>query len=140
MPPVHGECDAEIKNRAFSNVVTDPQFSAIGLVLMAILARLNRIICAQSLDESHTPDRALEPRVDEDLGEAVTRDVREDQSQGMNTVSDDANSKILGVAAYGEGIKQLVEVPLASRMPSLKPKRKKRKTGNAIDDLFNTIL
>lgn len=122
---------AETKeNSAFSNVIADPQFSAIGLVLMAILARINRIIIARvdDAEEPHTPDdTALELPADEDLGEAVTRDVREDDGQRVDTVSDEVTPKPVGLATYNRGAS---------------PPRSKRRRGpaNAIDDLFGTVI
>ncbi|KAI9785017.1 MAG: hypothetical protein M1839_001214 [Geoglossum umbratile] len=126
--------------RAFSNVVADSQFSAIGLVLVAILARVNRIIRAHGADaEPHAPalSTAFELRVDEDFGEAVARgDVQGDGGPG---VGEESSGRVdlattCGVASPG------VEEPAASGASTPKPKRKKRKTGNAIDDLFSTIL
>jgi hypothetical protein len=92
---------------------------------MAILARINRIIRVDA--EPHTPDMALElVPADEDLGEAVTREVREDDSRGMNTVSDEAVFKPIGMATH-------------KRATPLRSKRR-RGVANAIDDLFSTIL
>jgi hypothetical protein len=103
----------------------------MGLVLMAILARVNRIIGAQRPDaEPHTPEVALELRPDEDLGEAVARG---DGGRGVDVVSDEAVSERMGVVSVAEG-------PVGSGMSPPKPKRKKRKAANAIDDLFSAIL
>ncbi|KAI9761194.1 MAG: hypothetical protein M1840_001994 [Geoglossum simile] len=126
----------ETKNRAFSNVVADSQFSAIGLVLMAILARVNRIICARDVDaESDNPGVVLEWRADEDLGEAVARDdggqgIANRDLQGSGDVGGESPSH-MGVAAAGA---------MARGVSTPKTKRKRHKTTNAIDDLFSAIL
>lgn len=71
-------------NRAFSTVVADTQFSALGVVLIAQLARLSKVIGAEryfpakDAEDSMLPVEKVKsvnvtgPR--EDLGEVVTRD------------------------------------------------------------------
>jgi hypothetical protein len=117
---------------------------------MAILARVNRIIGAQDADmESHVPGAVLESRVDEDFGEAVTRDdVPRDDGKGMvnrDLRSDrdlgGESSGQMGRAAYEEVVAPGAEaVAMASEASTPKTKRKRHKTANAIDDLFRAIL
>ncbi|KAH0565790.1 hypothetical protein GP486_000809 [Trichoglossum hirsutum] len=117
--------DAETENSAFSNIIADTQFSAMGLVLMAILARINRVIHADA--EPRTQDVALELPTDEDLGEAVVREVREDDGQRVDAVSDGASFEPVGVATDNRG----ASTPRSKR---------RRGKSNAIDDLFSAIL
>ena len=116
---------------------------------MAILARVNRILCAWGVSaKPHIPGIVLESRLDEDLGEAVARDdVQQDDGRGVvdHGLRDGENLGSGSSGRMGLAAREAVTVPgaelaMAGGMSTPKSKRKRHKTANAIDDLFSAIL
>ena len=147
--------------RPFTQVVTETQFSTLGLVLIAELARLRKIIGT----EAHKIDRGFElaskgyhlvpsnvtSSLIEDLGEAIERRPSGDRytkqiqahqiaagalvaSSGTNgTTSKDIKFvNIDGKIALCEGKSSVTSRPKPA-------KSKKSKAGNIIDDLFSAL-
>lgn len=124
---------------AFSTVVADNQFSALGVVLLAVLARLSKItgISHQKMEPATTKSRMTVAK--EDLGERIRRI---DNAPLAPVKISHADSKVSRVskekpteksAEYTESTEDGV-----SKTTSKKKKKKKKK--NAIDDLFSGLF
>ncbi|KAL4871960.1 hypothetical protein BDV12DRAFT_3796 [Aspergillus spectabilis] len=124
---------------AFSVVVADVQFSALGTVLFATLARLSKSTRIDKELKSRSridtwPANATSSRMgisngNEDVGEALTRDeeapnllIPETQQTMTATTRKSSATKVLDTAK------------------PKKKKKKKKKKKNAIDDLFDGLL
>ncbi|CAP80097.1 Pc12g04700 [Penicillium rubens Wisconsin 54-1255] len=123
---------------AFSTVVADNQFSALGVVLLAVLARLSKItgISHQKMEPATTKSRMTVAK--EDLGERIRRI---DNAPLAPVKISHADSKVSRVskekpteksAEYTESTEDGV-----SKTTSKKKKKKKK---NAIDDLFSGLF
>ena len=150
--------------RAFSTLVADSQFSTLGVVLLAILARVGRlvglpeplaapvlkpgqiakVVLATSLKETGDDRGELVPRVygSEDVGEVISREVAEKMSKGedrdLGKVVDGQLDDVGDAAVSHESRKEARrhEVAEADLAIGMERKKKRRKKGNAIDDLF----
>lgn len=110
---------ANLLSRAFATVVADNQFSTLGIVLLAALARLSKVtgISHQMKQPASLPKKATPGVAKEDLGERIRR---VDVPRPANVLSD----------------------PKASEGPkdgALKTSTRKKKK-NAIDDLFSGLF
>ncbi|KAJ5612391.1 hypothetical protein N7510_005585 [Penicillium lagena] len=119
---------------AFSTVVADNQFSALGIVLMATLARLVKAAginlgrpTATRMKKNLQKSTSITPV--EDLGERIRRG---GDNQGQAKGRAPCDSKIDGQGDSAES----TDGP--TRKTKTKTKTKKRK--NAIDDLFSSLL
>jgi ribonuclease MRP protein subunit RMP1 len=145
-------------NRAFSTLVADNQYAALGLLLIGILARLRSVLKVLGkelgieieMEEIESPAlveekevKAPQNDVGDDFGEVVSRTaatVEED-----NVLGED-DQEIPVVRKKKEGKKKRKEVEEAQKgkevmdsTPSKRPK-KKRKKGDAFDDLFSGLV
>ncbi|KAJ5504678.1 hypothetical protein N7463_007552 [Penicillium fimorum] len=133
---------------AFSTVVADNQFSTLGIVLLATLARLSKItgishqlkVQPVATKSNHTPVVAKE-----DLGERIrriddaplTRPVKVLQSESM------VSSKVLKVPKVSKVSNVSKEKKTTEKLTEdgvSKPTLKKKKKKNAIDDLFSGLF
>lgn len=132
----------------FSQIVTDARFAVLGLVLIAVLAQACHIVGLSSgCDDAKVAEaeEALqelvessnEPKIqsltnpitsEEDVGEIVDR----------ATATDEA-SQVTEVPPQAVGNFQADTTRSSRSAASLTPARKRRKTGNAIDDLFSSL-
>jgi ribonuclease MRP protein subunit RMP1 len=147
-----------MKCRAFSTLVADNQYAALGLLLIGILARLRTVLevlgkelgIEIEIEEIESPAlveekevKAPQNDVSDDFGEVVSRTavtVEEDNVLG----EDDQESPV--VSKKKDGKKKRKEVEEAQKgkeamdsTPSKRPK-KKRKKGDAFDDLFSGLV
>lgn len=133
---------------AFSTVVADGQFSTLGTVLLAALAQTKRVIMPLPLRPRREPSvqqkKALpltaEMHVDDmdsDLGVPIRRavePVKEKEVLSTPSISVKKSSKRSSDAEDRE------TPPLAKDTAKVKKsKSKKKKSGNAIDDIFGAL-
>ena len=153
---------ANQSNRAFSQVVADPQFAPLGLVLLATLARVNALLVLPQ-DEKVTSGRrkgllvAAEPpsrRMDEsseDLGSHVARATMDDlpvdvnlaelgslesQAQPASFPEPDPVIERDGMSSRQKTESDALEVTLARK----ERKKKRKRPKDEIDDLFAGLL
>lgn len=152
-------------NRAFSTVVADTQFSALGVVLIAALARIGKICGlpkakATTVDSHHsvsagTGSEPIENHVgggtagsrglSEDMGKVVQRNaVREDQrshsSEEVGRVSAPLNMMhALEHQCKAPKVQKTTMKEREESSSSARPVKRRKKT-NAIDDLFGGLL
>lgn len=137
------ESTADINIRSFGAVVADQQFAALGLMLMGTLARLNKIMISLQRELEVVAPKAIEEidSMAEEIGELVMRppgekislqlDLESDGPPKMEKTKSEKNSE---KAARTSSVLSLTDDT------PLKPSKKKRKKGNAINDLFSSIL
>lgn len=120
---------------AFSTVVADNQFSALGIVLMATLARLVKAVginlgrpTAARMKKSLQKTTTI--ALVEDLGERVRRG---DDNQGQATGRASSDPRI-------DGQSESAESTAGPTKKTTKTKTKTKKRKNAIDDLFSGLL
>ena len=145
--------------RSFTQLVQDNQFCTLGLVLLAELARIRQMLGAQSIKKDLSEPAAQDPSLGaaarplpqvEEIGEAVERDFRIKLSpvppltQGRSialsrtTDGEQANTRDASCSTLATDVadKRLEKV---SPSKSQSAKRKRRKGGNVIDDLFRGL-
>ncbi|KKK25066.1 hypothetical protein ARAM_003138 [Aspergillus rambellii] len=130
---------------AFSVVVADSQFSTLGTVLIATLARLSRITgvnkelnfreAVETAPENTSTFHIETPKAQEDLGEALAR-------EGENTSDPlpDPQKTITPSLLLVETRKATAKKSRVTEDVVIKPKKKKSKKKNAIDDLFDGLM
>ncbi|KAI9810955.1 MAG: hypothetical protein M1827_005686 [Pycnora praestabilis] len=138
-------------HRALTNVVADSQFSVLGLVLLANVARINRIVRGDHLQpEAETREgfisikTGVEPSsiAREDSGEAIERD---STYEAASSSSDLALGRIcgLGVGEIGktkaERRDEGIEKAKGAMMTLQRAPRRKPKSADAIDELFRGL-
>ena len=161
---------------AFSNLVADNQYSALGLVLVGCLARVKSVI-RQFVEDEKIDSTDSEAEVEEDvvmeletgenerqddLGEVVDRreilgnlegpldddEVSGDEQEMLEVqIAPEAIEETQRVTISKQGKKKLMG-PLVDRDEILrretatpsKPPKKKRKKGDAFDDLFSGLI
>jgi len=138
---------------AFSAVVADNQYAALGLMLMGTLARLNDLIVPPKDDE----DEVLEDGVGldasighvspkEDLGEAIRRESVDEKlgTRVIDKIEDEDTEGMVPKSVEKSRKKRtrLVESELDNVPEQVTPKlpKKRRKKGDAIDDLFSSLI
>ncbi|KAL1963200.1 hypothetical protein VTN77DRAFT_8633 [Rasamsonia byssochlamydoides] len=123
---------------AFSTVVADGQFSTLGTVLLAVLARLAKAIGFKETPSSLT-ERKMETNSNNrvDTGEPVCRE--DEESEFPIEPKPQRTSH-----ADSQGKESSLEFTVADEvMPttsSKSSKKKRRHKTNVIDDLFNTLV
>lgn len=158
-------------HRAFSTLIADKQFSTLGVVLLAVLGRVARIVgvgegegedAERDVDSAARDARLAEGGnsgvVGEDLGEVVgrgtittTATAQEEGGDVHPMVEGDSAKLDLGLGIGGSTAlaeKRVSDVATsresdemdaaANKDPPPRPK-KKRKKGNAIDELFSEL-
>ncbi|KAJ6186347.1 hypothetical protein N7519_007648 [Penicillium mononematosum] len=115
---------------AFSTVVADNQFSALGIVLLAVLARLSKItgISHQKMEPVTTKSKMTVAK--EDLGERIRRIDNAPLAPVRISHSDSKVSKVSKEKTTGKSTEDGVS----------KTTSKKKKKKNAIDDLFSGLF
>lgn len=151
---------ADDDERAFSNVVADNQYAALGLMLMGTLARvqtvLNELGGNGGVDADADGGEELEGEENEisieekdgeareietDLGEVMSReavaDIERDDDQVQlkklkkskrKAKTDGDEDEVAGVA------------DVEGSLPAKRPKKKRKKGGDAFDDLFAGLI
>ncbi|KAK4869712.1 hypothetical protein LT330_006094 [Penicillium expansum] len=118
---------------AFSTVVADNQFSTLGIVLLAALARLNKITGISQLKmQPVTSKSKIIPVAKEDIGERILRIDNAPLTPVKVSQSDSKISK----ASKAKPTEKFTEDGVSKS--TLKKKKKKKK--NAIDDLFSGLF
>ncbi|GES63321.1 hypothetical protein ATEIFO6365_0007000800 [Aspergillus terreus] len=128
---------------AFSTVVADGQFSTLGVVLLATLARLSK---AAGIDKEFKamsraknvgriqPYEMPTPKA-EDIGEVLARDSGPSPATSSSEMR--APRKESSVALPEDRMK---EPKMKAKTEEKKPKKKSKKKKDAIDDLFAGLL
>ncbi|KAK2743085.1 hypothetical protein FQN55_007536 [Onygenales sp. PD_40] len=149
---------------AFSTVVADTQFSALGVVLIASLAQVSQAVRAGESYSSSPPDTADDvmaaaPSHRVDVGEVVKRSAYTPVLVGSalgKTGAGGIGSSLSGVEGEGETGRTKRERSVVERLEregkrgegrerekgkekEKEKKRKKKKKGNAIDDIFGGL-
>jgi ribonuclease MRP protein subunit RMP1 len=160
-------------DRAFSNLVPDNQYSALGLVLLGCLAQVKSVI-GQLVEDEGLDGGIVEAEVDEgesmvrevevadDFGEVVSREEvlgngkesrdevdeegKDEQGQLGEQVQEETGEEAQEMTMARSGKKKrtgprIDDTRLAEEIltPS-KPPKKKRKKGDAFDDLFSGLI
>lgn len=119
---------------AFSTVIADNQFSTLGIVLLAALARLSKITgISHQLKMQPVSEPKIIPVAKEDLGERIRRIDTVPLAPVKISQSDSKASKVSMVS------KAAKEKPTEKPKDVSKPTKKKKKK-NAIDDLFSGLF
>jgi ribonuclease MRP protein subunit RMP1 len=149
--------NANDKYRAFSQLVADNQYATLGLMLMGCLARFHRILVGlkvateDEVAEKAAGDVKTETKADdiaEDLGEKIVRDQPRgeiDVSRGKRKVQENepAGFKTSKSKKRKEDnpVLEQNDAKYSDSTPQ-KPAKKKRKKkgGDAFDDLFDSLM
>lgn len=137
---------------AFSQVIADGRFSVLGLVLTAVLAQVCQIagITAELEDLGQEEvERVLNEfgKKEQDWDEATplarpAKDVAEDQGEVISRkAQEDLPNAVLenNTTNSPHALETTGKVKLSRKRPAeatSKPKKKRKKTGDAIDDIF----
>lgn len=131
--------------RNFTRVIADNQYSALGLMLLGTLASLQRILALFNQNSVGEETIALKTKVaksvsgvendradGEDVGESVSREVDEDVGERIERTRRVDEGGVKRAWSKAEKIEE--------REKDVKPAKKKKKKGDAIDDLFSGLL
>lgn len=141
-------CVANEQNSAFSTVVADGQFSTLGTVLLAALAQTKRVILPLPLlsrrENPSQQKKAISSTakshedMESDLGVPIRRAVEPAKEQEVLSTPSISEKKSLKRTSDPEEVEEL---PLAKDTMTKvkKSKFKKKKSGNAIDDIFGAL-
>jgi ribonuclease MRP protein subunit RMP1 len=143
--------------RAFSGVVADNQYSALGLTLLGSLARVRSVMGMlvedgeEGVTEAEVEGETLSKKVEigDDFGEVVDREeilgtlgkpdadekVEVEPKQSGEQEGESSEEKPKPTVAKPDERKQIQE-----RATPSKPPKKKRKKGDAFDDLFSSLI
>lgn len=134
--------------RAFGQLVADGRFAVLGVVLMAVLGEVCGLVGVTGMFEEVEVDVGRES-VERVLGEFGKENVgqAEDQGEVVRRTEDDEEAlnvvaKVKAAGAPATKSKEDVnDAPKPSKkrpseVPEKKSKKKRKKTGNAIDDIF----
>jgi ribonuclease MRP protein subunit RMP1 len=146
--------------RAFSNLVADNQYSALGLTLLGSLARV-RSVMGKLLEDEEEGVAEAEVRdetsmqgveIGDDLGEVVSREeILGDVKDSRDDVDEEVEfeQKKSGEQEEGEPSEETQKPTIAKPLKRMKiqetataskPPKKKRKRGDAFDDLFSSLI
>ena len=132
---------------AFSQLVADNQYAALGLMLLACLARVRKVVAPLRAERHEiVGDEMMRKDVVEksgmDFGEVITREEvlgqhgsgqdEEDQEERLQPKKSRKKEQYVTMVEEKE---LLVEKPAATKRP-----KKKRKKGDAFDDLFAGLV
>lgn len=132
---------------AFSQLVADGRFAVLGLVLLAILAHMCQIVGVtvelEALGQAEV-EKVLEKFGKEDWGldrslHAQEEVVGEDQGEVVERHDGPDLSASVSVESAAHEAKSVKPRKRAQHDAETGTKKKKRKTGNAIDDLFSGL-
>ena len=124
--------------------MADNQYAALGLMLLATLARVRRLILplrGEVVEEHDTEayEGAMEglEQSGMDLGEVVRRDEMQAEEDGDDVGSEVKNPR--GKKKESRGEEEPRSKAPVDATPTKRPK-KKRKKGDAFDDIFNSLI
>ncbi|PQE08933.1 Ribonuclease MRP subunit rmp1 protein [Rutstroemia sp. NJR-2017a WRK4] len=134
---------------AFSQLVADNQYATLGLMLMGCLARFHRILVGlkvateEEVEEKAVEDVKKETKVDdivEDLGEKIVRGQPRGEIDGSSHKRKAQEDEPMEIKT-SKPKKRKEEDQLLERNDA-KPAKKKRKKkgGDAFDDLFDSLM
>ncbi|KAH6684163.1 hypothetical protein B0J14DRAFT_5714 [Halenospora varia] len=143
--------------RAFTNVISDNQWSAIGLMLLGSLARFRGVLNEvgreigleeETIEEDKIEDisGAQEDPMKVDLGEVIDRNSLRKPGAGGGVASqnqeEDAEVKKKEKKKRKEAVsdEQKAETVESTSTPAKRPKKKRKKGGDAFDDLFDSLM
>lgn len=142
---------ADSQVRAFSALVADNQYAALGLMLIATLARVRRLVLPlkkEVVEEKGDAESILGGLVGQselDLGEVIRRvdiEGKSGKDTSMGEVGEEGEGaevkKPKNKKRRDTGEASEVKSP-ADSMPAKRPK-KKRKKGDAFDDIFDSLI
>lgn len=140
------------RSRAFAKLISDQQFAALGLTLFSTLAKLKCIVGrlpADELTEAFQPERLVQTALElgEDLGESI---IRPDHVDNLARAQLAQDHHAPGPAAPGAARlfpgNSSVQPSASNAAASLtaedtnltrKPRKKRRRNVDVIDDLFD---
>jgi len=138
---------------AFSSVVADNQYAVLGLVLVAVLARVRSVLrpfgkATRNSDAEEIINETVAERSEEgfgmkqprtDFGEVVKRDEigKSIKANEMDEREDTSIKK--STTKRNSGLSSISDVAVVEITPAKRPK-KKRKKGDAFDEIFDTII
>ena len=129
---------------AFHTVVADKRFSALGLVLLASLARVGRIVGGDGAPELAKPAPPAVAGPFEDVGQPVERaDADDAEIPSMDTAAGPAITPGADAAPTVPARPLQTITPEGNgetASPPPKKKKQKRKQGDAIDKLFKGLV
>jgi hypothetical protein len=122
--------------------VADKQFAPLGLVLMALLARTSRVINARGYYAAISHKSHVEKHMDmalsyaEDLGETVSRHMDSEVSTSTEGLRTTNHARVFEKRIPDQALKLEDE----SGRAKITRLGKRRRKGNAIDDIFNPLI
>ncbi|KAH8683310.1 hypothetical protein BGZ60DRAFT_217128 [Tricladium varicosporioides] len=142
---------------AFSNIISDNQWSAIGLMLLGSLARfrcvLNEVGREIGLEEENIKDQEIKPislpqqeEVKIDMGEVVDRkslqNSKNREKLSFEVEEVDEEVKVTRMEVIEKSGKEVTKAKKDEKipMPAKRPKKKRKKGGDAFDDLFDSLM
>lgn len=133
-------------HRAFTTLVADNQYAPLGLMLLATLARVRRLILplrGDTEDEDAEGIQAALEGIEEsglDLGEVIKRDeiFKSQEDEKPQAGSEVKKPKDKKRERKGDEDEARSKAP-AEPTPTKRPK-KKRKKGDAFDDIFDSLI
>lgn len=130
-------------------MVADNRYAALGLMLMGVLARFKSVLSVLGEEVGvpvEDPSLVDEEEVSvlkeggDDFGEVVSRDVLVDVGEDEDQVRRTAlRTPEKGNKKRGED-EEKRETDVVESTPSKRPKKKRKKGGDALDDLFSGLL
>ena len=147
-----------VVDRAFSAVVADNQYAALGLMLLGTLARIKTLIRPLGKEVDDEPEvevegkpEGLDKNTGDDFGEVVKREelqslgVEEGNGRHMEHQEDEDNGvqnrKSTEKRKRANETSDSHKQATVERTPMKPPKKKKRrKHGDALDDLFDSLI
>jgi ribonuclease MRP protein subunit RMP1 len=152
--------------RAFTTLVADTQFSTLGVVLFAVLARVGRIVglprCQPMVPAANVGSKTLLTssvrETGPETGEVVTGEYVEDMGSVVERGAEGSEPKVIDTLEAedvanqpdsnesGENEQGCISVEREpgqneiKRIDSQMKAKRKRKKGNAIDDLFGDLI
>ncbi|KXS94609.1 hypothetical protein AC578_7045 [Pseudocercospora eumusae] len=133
---------------AFSQVIADGRFSVLGVFLYSSLAEVGDLVGVNGMLEelgSLEVEKALNEFSKETEWDEGTPLRRDGEDEGVVVRREEPGEEELGVEGVGEGSAgTIAESPAAvkasrkrsAETSTMKPKKKRKKGGNAIDDIF----
>ncbi|KAK2761398.1 hypothetical protein FQN54_001920 [Arachnomyces sp. PD_36] len=132
---------------AFSTVTADKQFSTLGVVLIALLARISKAIPSEAEEPTftggvdlNTPGYRTNGYAGEDIGEIVGRREEPGISTPLLGPAISRQENKIDSFAGSRSTSELGSGPMKRAPRTQKQSKKKKKRGNEIDDIFNSLV
>jgi ribonuclease MRP protein subunit RMP1 len=131
--------------------VADNQYAALGLMLLANLARVKRIIRplgkpkpSDEIKGGEQESLSEVPRVEADLGEVIKREEIQVEEEIEKKIPDEDEDEKVELKKPKKKKRSMIaeespKLKTAESTPAKRPK-KKRKKGDAFDDLFDSLI